>query len=222
MTKPLQNSRHGRWNQIIRLMVGVLMLGTLYGCGYQQMKKEQFAVDGAWSKVMISYKERDDSIEWLTPLLEGSGGDNAKLAAWYTDVRSKVATMSAGGMVTQEPAVFMTMKVQLSELSKATAAMMDAGSKMIGAGGPGISEAMREKWIATLTKMTESNAQIDLARRQYGLAAGTYNSIIQVFPNKYTAGVVGIKMLPTFESAVDAAGNPIVQTLTESVGLAKD
>ena len=206
---------------LFKVLGTLLLVGALQGCGYQQMKKEQFAVDGAWSKVMISYKERDESVAWLTPLLEASSAEDVKLSAWYTEVRSKVQAMNAMGMVTQEPAVFMAMRVQLGELTKATASMMDAGSKLIGAGGPGVAKESRERWIDTLTKMPKQNDQIEQARREYGLAAGTYNDIISVFPNKYTAKVVGIKMLPTFETGIDSTGQPILQTLTESVGAQK-
>ncbi len=207
---------------MMRWLLCVTLISFLQGCGFQQMKGEQFAVDGAWSRVMIAYKERDDAVAWLAPVLDATGGENARLAATYVEVKAKVSALNAAGMVTQEPVVFMTMKANLLELTAATTALMDAASKTIGAGGPAISKQERNRWIEALPKVSKATREISVARQQYTLAVGTFNDIIKVFPNSYTARAVGFKMLPTFDSQVDSTGHLVTQTLTQSVGASKE
>lgn len=176
----------------------------------------------AWSGVMTAYKDRDEQVTWVLDAVAAAGGENAKIAETYAAARTKVSTLNAAGMVTQDATIFMTMKSYLFELNRATEGLVEAGSRVIGAGGPAVQPRDRERWVRTLSTLPGATQAIETAKKRYGVAVGTYNDIMSVFPNRYTAKAVGFVMLPSFDTPIGEGGKPLLRTLTQDLAASSE
>lgn len=207
----------------VKFLLSMCMVSLLSGCGYQQLKREKFSVNTAWSAVMTAYNDLDSQVGWVTDVLQNSASpEHVKVAEKYIDARRRVVTLNAEGNVTVLPAMFMNMRQNLRDLNKATDTLIDVGSRVVGAGGPGISASQRERWAAALSGGIESaKGKIDFAKQHYGLTAQVYNEITKVFPNSVTAKVMGFEHLPDFESGIGRLGEAQSKSILESLGALK-
>lgn len=207
---------------MVKFVLAWCMVSVVSGCGYQQLKREKFSVNTAWSGVMSGYNELDSQVGWIADVLEKSTPDHVKVAEAYNSARRKVTTLNADGQVTVFPAMFMTMKQHLRELNAATEALIDVGSRVVGGGGPGISSAQRERWTAALSGgIAEAKDKIEFAKQNYALTTRVYNEITKVFPNSFTAQVLGFEHLPDFETGIGRLGEVESRSILESLGALK-
>ncbi len=85
------------------LVLSVLMLGSLSGCGYNVMQANEEAVFAAWGDVEAAYQRRADLIPNLVEVVKGYARHEADNLKAVTEARAKVGSMQVSKQMVNDP-----------------------------------------------------------------------------------------------------------------------
>lgn len=101
-------------------LLGLLLIATLSGCGYNTMQANEEAVIAAWGNVESSYQRRNDLIPNLVEVVKGYAKHEADTLKAVTEARAKVGSMQLSKEVINDPAALTKFQQNQGELSSAS------------------------------------------------------------------------------------------------------
>src|SRR5574340_328195 len=110
--------------RFFRMLLAVLALSTISGCGYNAMQANEEGVVAAWGDVEASYQRRADLIPNLVEVVKGYAKHEAETLTAVTEARAKVGSMQVSKQLINDPQAFAKFQSAQGELSGALSRLM--------------------------------------------------------------------------------------------------
>jgi len=160
-------------------LLGLLILSTLSGCGYNTIQANEEAVFAAWGDVEASYQRRSDLIPNLVEVVKGYAKHEAETLTAVTEARAKVGSMQLTKEALNDPATFSKFQQAQGELSGALSRLMVVVERY-----PDLKA--NQNFLDLQNQLEGTENRINVARVRYNKAAEVFNVSIRTFPNSLT------------------------------------
>lgn len=170
-----------------RLLSSALLLGLsllLSACGYNQIQRDDEAVNAAWSEVLNQYQRRADLVPNLVSTVKGFAAQEQEVLLGVTEARSRIGSIQAGPQLVNDPQAFAQFQKAQSELGGALSRLLLVSEKY-----PELRSSELFRDLQAQLEGTEN--RIAVARKRYIDAVQTYNVSVRSFPNNLTAKMFG-------------------------------
>ncbi len=109
---------------VTRLFVIAILLGTLSGCGINNIPTYDEAVNAAWSQVQNQYKRRADLIPNLVETVKGFASQEKEVLTEVIEARAKATSVQLPKDILSNPQAFQQFQQSQDALSSALARLM--------------------------------------------------------------------------------------------------
>ena len=174
-----------------RLMVTIVLLTTVSGCGYNTFQGQDEQVKASWAEVVNQYQRRADLIPNLVETVRGFARQEQEVLIGVTEARSKVGSVQATPEVLEDPQAFAQFQNAQGELTSALSRLMVVVERY-----PELKSDANFRDLQAQLEGTEN--RITVARNRYIEAVQAYNVTVRRFPSNLTAMVFGYDTKPTF------------------------
>ena len=186
-------------------ILGLFLLSTLSGCGYNTMQANEEAVIAAWGNVESSYQRRNDLIPNLVEVVKGYAKHEADTLKAVTEARAKVGSMQLSKEVINDPAALTRFQQNQGELSSALSRLMVVAEKY-----PDLKA--NQNFLDLQKQLEGTENRINVARERYNKAVQTFNTSIRTFPNSMTNSLLlHLKRKEPFKAEEGARAAPKVK-----------
>lgn len=186
-------------------ILGLFLLSTLSGCGYNTMQANEEAVIAAWGNVESSYQRRNDLIPNLVEVVKGYAKHEADTLKAVTEARAKVGSMQLSKEVINDPAALTRFQQNQGELSSALSRLMVVAEKY-----PDLKA--NQNFLDLQKQLEGTENRINVARERYNKAVQTFNTSIRTFPNSMTNSLLlHLKRKEPFKAEEGAKAAPKVK-----------
>ena len=165
--------------QVTLYLLGLLLIATLSGCGYNTMQANEEAVIAAWGNVESSYQRRNDLIPNLVEVVKGYAKHEADTLKAVTEARAKVGSMQLSKEVINDPAALTKFQQNQGELSSALSRLMVVAEKY-----PDLKA--NQNFLDLQKQLEGTENRINVARERYNKTVQLFNTSIRTFPNSMT------------------------------------
>jgi LemA protein len=172
-------SNGGVMKKCVFLLLGVLILSTLSGCGYNTIQANEEAVFAAWGDVEAAYQRRADLIPNLVEVVKGYAKHEAETLTAVTEARAKVGSMQVSKEALNDPATFSKFQQAQGELSGALSRLMVVVERY-----PDLKA--NQNFLDLQSQLEGTENRINVARVRYNKAVEVFNVSIRTFPNSLT------------------------------------
>ncbi|HEY3517252.1 MAG TPA: LemA family protein [Gammaproteobacteria bacterium] len=188
-----------------RLIVLLVLVPPLGGCGYNTFQTQDEQIKAAWAEVVNQYQRRADLIPNLVETVRGFAQQEQAVLIGVTEARSKVGSVQATPEVLEDPEAFARFQAAQGELSSALSRLMVVVERY-----PELKSDANFRDLQAQLEGTEN--RIAVARMRYIEAVQSYNVTVRRFPSNLTAKVFGYDPKPTFavENETEIARPPPV------------
>ena len=172
----------------IRGLVAVLLIATLWGCGYNDIQLKDEATKSSWSEVLNQYQRRADLIPSLVNTVKGYAQQEKDVLTAVTEARSRV------GQVRVDP----TNPQSLKQFEDAQRDIGSALSRLlvVAENYPQLKSDAAFRDLQAQLEGTEN--RITVARKRYIDSVQDYNVLVRQFPANLTAMLFGYDAKPQF------------------------
>lgn len=161
------------------LLLGILALTGVSGCGYNTMQANEEHVFAAWGDVEASYQRRADLVPNLVETVKGYAKHEADTLKAVTEARSKVGSIQVSKEMLNDPATFAKFQQAQGQLSGALSRLMVVVEKY-----PDLKA--NQNFLDLQNQLEGTENRINVARVRYNKAVETFNVSIRTFPNSMT------------------------------------
>ncbi|MCC8364108.1 LemA family protein [Lysobacter sp. A6] len=172
----------------LRVVLLMLALALLSGCGYNQIQQKDEATKAAWSEVLNQYKRRADLIPNLVNTVKGYAAQEKEVLIRVTEARAKVGQMNVNASDAASLAQFQQAQ---GELSQALSRLL-----VVTENYPNLKSDQSFRDLQAQLEGTEN--RITVARGRFIEAVQDYNTYIRQFPQNLTAMAFGHQQKPNF------------------------
>ncbi|MRR38267.1 LemA family protein [bacterium] len=165
--------------RIVMLVLAVLTLSGLTGCGYNVMQAQEEAVFAAWGDVEAAYQRRADLIPNLVEVVKGYAKHEAETLTAVTEARAKVGSMQVSKEALANPETFAKFQQAQGELSSALSRLMVVVERY-----PDLKA--NQNFLDLQNQLEGTENRINVARTRYNKAVQDFNTSIRSFPNNLT------------------------------------
>lgn len=165
--------------RFFRMLLAVLALSTISGCGYNAMQANEEGVVAAWGDVEASYQRRADLIPNLVEVVKGYAKHEAETLKAVTEARAKVGSMQVSKQLINDPQAFAKFQSAQGELSGALSRLMVVVEKY-----PDLKA--NQNFMDLQNQLEGTENRINVARVRYNKAVQNFNTSIRTFPNSVT------------------------------------
>ena len=189
--------------QLLRLMLLVVALFSLSGCGYNAIQQKDEAVNAGWAEVVNQYQRRADLIPNLVNTVQGYASHEQKVLTEVTQARSRVGQIQVNA---DDAASLQQFQQAQGELGSALSRLM-----VVAENYPNLKSDQAFRDLQVQLEGTEN--RIATERGRYIQLVQDYNAFIRSFPQVITAKLTGAKVKPNFSVGNEAqiATAPSVQ-----------
>lgn len=160
-------------------LLGVLILSSFSGCGYNTMQANEEAVFAAWGDVEAAYQRRADLIPNLVEVVKGYAKHEAETLTAVTEARAKVGSMQLSKEALNDPATINKFQQAQGELSSALSRLMVVVERY-----PDLKA--NQNFLDLQNQLEGTENRINVARVRYNKAVQAFNVSIRTFPNSLT------------------------------------
>ncbi len=160
-------------------LLGMLILSSLSGCGYNTIQANEEAVFAAWGDVEAAYQRRADLIPNLVEVVKGYAKHEAETLKAVTEARAKVGSMQLSKEALNDPTSFNKFQQAQGELSSALSRLMVVVEQY-----PDLKA--NQNFLDLQNQLEGTENRINVARVRYNKAVEVFNVSIRTFPNSLT------------------------------------
>jgi LemA protein len=160
-------------------LLGVFILASVSGCGYNTMQANEEAVCAAWGDVEATYQRRADLIPNLVETVKGYAKHEADTFKAVTEARSKVGSTQVSKEMLNDPAAIAKFQQAQGELSGALSRLLVVAERY-----PDLKA--NQNFLSLQDQLEGTENRINVARVRYNKAAEAFNVSIRTFPNSLT------------------------------------
>lgn len=165
--------------RFIILVISIMGLSLLGGCGYNSMQAAEEAVFAAWGDVEASYQRRADLIPNLVEVVKGYAKHEAETLTAVTEARAKVGSMQVSKDLVNSPQALEQFQQAQSQLSGALSRLMVVVEKY-----PDLKA--NQNFMDLQNQLEGTENRINVARVRYNKSVQDFNTSIRTFPNSLT------------------------------------
>ena len=174
--------------QYLRLMLLVIAVISISGCGYNAIQQKDEAVKAGWSEVVNQYKRRADLIPNLVNTVQGYAQQERQVLTEVTNARSKVGQIQVNADDADSLKQFQQAQ---GELGSALSRLL-----VVSENYPTLKSDQNFRDLQAQLEGTEN--RITVARGRYIQLVQDYNTYIRSFPHVITAKMFGYAAKPNF------------------------
>lgn len=161
------------------LLLGLISLISLSGCGYNTMQANEEAVFAAWGDVEATYQRRLDLIPNLVEVVKGYAKHEADTLKAVTEARAKAGSMQLSKSMLNNPEAFGKFQQAQGELSGALSRLMVIVERY-----PDLKA--NQNFMDLQNQLEGTENRINVARVRYNKSVQEFNTSIRIFPNSLT------------------------------------
>ena len=164
-------------NRIFTRSLWLLLLTVpwLSGCGVNNIPTYDEQVKATWAQVGNQYQRRADLVPNLVATVKGYAAHEKETLTAVTEARAKVGSIQAGKEVLNNPQLLQQFQSAQSELGSALQRLMVVVERY-----PDLKA--NQNFLALQSQLEGTENRISVARRDFILAVGKYNTEIRTFP----------------------------------------
>lgn len=174
--------------QYLRLMLLVIAVISISGCGYNAIQQKDEAVKAGWSEVVNQYKRRADLIPNLVNTVQGYAQQERQVLTEVTNARSRVGQIQVNADDADSLKQFQQAQ---GELGSALSRLL-----VVSENYPTLKSDQNFRDLQAQLEGTEN--RITVARGRYIQLVQDYNTYIRSFPQVITAKMFGYAAKPNF------------------------
>lgn len=183
----------------VRILLLMLLIVMLSGCGYNAIQQQDEAVKAQWSEVLNQYQRRADLVPNLVNTVKGYAAHEEKVFSEVTDARARVGSIQINA---DDPESLAKFQAAQGQLTGALSRLMAVSENYPNLKADGLFQNLQAQLEGTENRIT-------VARNRYIQAVQQYNTLIRTFPNNLTAKMFGYQPKPNFtvenEKAISTA-----------------
>jgi LemA protein len=189
------------FRNMVFMIVFMLSLTQLSGCGYNAMQAQDETINAQWSEVLNQYQRRADLVPNLVNTVKGYAAHERDILIQVTQARAKVGQLAVTPELVNDQAAFAKFQSAQGELSSALTRLM-----VVSENYPQLRADAAFRDLQAQLEGTEN--RITVARNRYIQAVKDYNTTVRSFPSNLTAMAFGMKTKANFsvtnEKAISA------------------
>ncbi|MDD5286837.1 MAG: LemA family protein [Desulfuromonadaceae bacterium] len=166
-------------NKNMMMLMGVLLVSLLSGCGYNSIQANEEAVTAAWGNVESAYQRRNDLIPNLVEVVKGYARHEAETLTAVTEARAKVGSLNVGKGLVSDPNALAAFQKAQGQMSSALSRLMVVAEKY-----PDLKA--NQNFLDLQKQLEGTENRINVARERYNATVQTFNTSIRTFPNSLT------------------------------------
>jgi LemA protein len=174
-----------------RLLLALLAIALLSGCGYNRIQETDEDVAAKWSDVLNQYQRRADLIPNLVATVKGYATHEEKVLTEVTNARARVGSMQISAADAADPAKLKAFQQAQGELSGALSRLL-----VVSENYPDLKA--NQNFLELQSQLEGTENRITVARNRYIEAVQAYNTLIRRFPVNLTAMMFGYDAKPNF------------------------
>jgi len=174
-----------------RMLLVVLVVSLLSGCGYNTIQQKDEAVKASWSEVINQYQRRADLVPNLVATVKGFAEQEKEILTRVTEARARAGSIQATPELVDNPEAFAKFQAAQRELGGALSRLL-----VVAENYPQLKSDANFRDLQAQLEGTEN--RIAVARNRYIKAVESYNVTVRSFPTNLTAMVFGHKPKPNF------------------------
>ncbi len=161
------------------ILLSLLLVSMLSGCGYNQMQTNEEAVNAAWGNVESALQRRLDLIPNLVETVKGYASHEKDTLTAVVDARARATQVKITPDTLADPQA-------MAAFQQAQGQMQSALSRLLAVveNYPQLKADQNFRDLQNQLEGTEN--RINVARQRYNQAVETYNASIRTFPNFIT------------------------------------
>jgi LemA protein len=181
------------------MVVGLLWLAVVSGCGYNEIQGLDEETNAAWSEVLNQYQRRADLIPNLVNTVKGYAAHERETFEAVTRARAQVGSIQATPELLKDPAAFQKFQQAQGELSSALSRLLVVAERY-----PDLKANESFRDLQSQLEGTEN--RVTVARKRYIDRVAEYNKAVRFFPTNLTAKfLLHADVKPTFTVADEKA-----------------
>jgi LemA protein len=196
-----------------RLILTVVLVPQLAGCGYNAFQSQDEQIKAAWAEVVNQYQRRADLIPNLVETVRGFAQQERDVLIGVTEARAKVGSVQATPEVLDDPQAFAKFQAAQGDLSNALSRLMVVVERY-----PELKSDANFRDLQVQLEGTEN--RIAVARNRYIDEVKQYNVTVREFPTNLTAKMFDFEVKNNFtvenEAAISTAPTVTFDTSTPS------
>lgn len=174
--------------QLLRVMLLVVAVVSISGCGYNAIQQKDEAVKAGWSEVLNQYKRRADLIPNLVNTVQGYAQQERQVLTEVTNARARVGQIQVNA---DDAASLQQFQQAQGELGSALSRLL-----VVSENYPTLKSDQNFRDLQAQLEGTEN--RITVARGRYIQMVQDYNTYIRSFPQVITAKMFGYAAKPNF------------------------
>ena len=183
------------------LALGMLVMTSLSGCGYNDLQSGDEAVKASWSEIANQYQRRADLIPNLVKTVKGAADFEKDTLEAVVNARAKATSIQATPELVNDPNAFQAFTQAQDQLSGALSRLLVSVERY-----PDLKATAAFRDLQAQLEGTEN--RITVARGRYIETVQAYNTIVRSFPSNLTAKVIGAETKSNFEARADVGDQP--------------
>jgi LemA protein len=165
--------------RLLYIVLSIVFISTLSGCGYNTMQANEEGVFAAWGDVEASYQRRADLIPNLVEVVKGYAKHEADTLQAVTEARAKVGSLQVTKQLVNDPEALAKFQQAQGQLSGALSRLMVVVEKY-----PDLKA--NQNFLDLQNQLEGTENRINVARVRYNKAVQEFNVSIRTFPNSLT------------------------------------
>lgn len=184
-----------RWFLVLMTVLGLF---SLSGCGYNQFQSLDEKVKSSWSEVLNQYQRRADLVPNIVATVKGEANFEQETLTKVIEARAKATSIQATPELVNNPEAFKKFQDAQGELSGALSRLMVVAEQY-----PQLRANQAFRDLRVTLEGTEN--RITVARNNYIKSVQEYNVLARQFPTNLTAMIFGYKPKANFTVENEAA-----------------
>ena len=164
---------------VVLLIVALVSLSALNGCGYNQIQKNEEAVFASWADVEATYQRRADLIPNLVETVKAYAAHEQGTLLAVTEARASVGKAQINTGELSNPAAMQKFQQAQGDLSGALSRLLVVVERY-----PDLKA--NQNFLDLQHQLEGTENRINVARQRYNQTVQTFNSSIRTFPNNLT------------------------------------
>lgn len=162
------------------LLGGVMLLGSLSGCGYNRLQEMDENVKASFGEIQNQYQRRSDLVPNLVATVSGYAGHEKETLTAVIEARAKATSVNVDASKLSDAQSFRQFEQAQSGLSSTLGKLMVVVEKY-----PELKANENFKDLQSQLEGTEN--RIAVARKRYIESVAEYNKMVRFFPTNLTA-----------------------------------
>jgi len=165
------------------VLLALLGLLTLSGCGINNIPTFDEAAKAAWSQVENQYQRRADLVPNLVETVKGFAKQEKDVLVQVVEARSKITQMQVPKDIVNNPQAFKQFQQNQDALSSALSRLLVVVEKY-----PDLKS--NQNFLALQSQLEGTENRISVARRDYIEAVKNYNTELRTIPGRWWAALL--------------------------------